>query len=262
MDIRIGLFGASGRMGAEILAAVEREQRRGTKIAVVCGVAAEGEACVGKKLLGLERPIGTEFDPSEVNVIVDFSAPEGTVKALEAAYQHKLPILVGTTGLPESYGPILEKVASVAPVIRTTNTSVGVNILLKLVNDATKMFGEAVDIEIVETHHKKKKDAPSGTAISLGESAAAARGVELKQVMKTDRTPMKEERGKGTIGIQAVRGGDVVGEHTVFFLGDGERVELTHRATKRAIFADGAVRAAKWLVGKKPGKYSMFDVLS
>ena len=266
--VNICLVGASGRMGQEILASVRRSRERGESIEVAYGVVAAEDPLVGQKVPDILSPLVSEVEPGcgGANVVLDFSSPQGTLIALEAAYQNRLPLLVGTTGLPAEYGPIFEKTASVVPLVRTTNTSVGVNTMLQLVYQAAQMLDPQTDIEIVETHHRAKKDAPSGTALSLARAAAEAREAVFAQVLETGRTGMTGERKRGAIGVQAVRGGDVPGDHTVLFLGDGERLEITHRVGKRAIFADGAVRAAVWLAGRgqqsgSAGMFTMADVL-
>lgn len=264
MEIRIVLFGATGRMGKEVIAAVERTSSPSCRYTVIGGVSIEGDAALGKIVSGVRSPLTSDWVPEyeESDVIIDFSSPAGTQKALRAASVAKRPLLVCTTGLSSSLDRDFARVAEVAPVIRTRNTSVGVNTMLKLVAQAAQMLGSGFDVELTEIHHRWKKDSPSGTAISLLESVAEAKGVSLDDVLTSGRSGMSEGRGDFEIGAQAVRGGDVAGDHTVYFLGQGERLEITHRVTARAILADGALRAAKWLAEcRHPGMYSMLDVL-
>jgi 4-hydroxy-tetrahydrodipicolinate reductase len=257
------LVGATGRMGREIIDSAAR-----SGLTVVGGIVEEGNPLSGKHLPGVEAPLCEgwcdEFRSAEV--VIDFSSHEGTVTALEIAYQQKIPVVIGTTGLTQALDPIFKKVSEGVPVVKTSNTSVGVNILLQLVREATTLFGESVEIEIVEAHHRAKKDAPSGTALTIAEAIQSARG--RKSPLVSGREGKAEVRTADEIGIHAIRGGDVVGEHTVLYLGDGERVEIAHKVTKRSAFADGAVRAALWALAKwnsdrttSPGLYSMADVL-
>ena len=268
-EIRILLVGASGRMGREVVASVQRKAQTGEKITVVGGLVDERDGELGKNLAGIPGVLRAEWNSEfeSANVIVDFSGPGGTKKAISIAGERKIPLLICTTGLSKEIRAAAEKVAQLVPVIIASNTSVGVNALFKLVYQATQMVGLDFDVEISETHHKMKKDAPGGTALSLGEQVAKARGEDLRDILVEGRSGAEALRKKGELGINAVRGGDVVGEHTVYFFGAGERIELTHRATSRAIFADGAVRAAQWLVGavkagKSAGMFSMADVIS
>lgn len=209
--------------------------------------------------------VSSEYLPqfSQADVIIDFSAASGTKSALEFAVKHKIPLLVGTTGLSQELDSLFKRSALAIPVIRANNTSVGVNTLLGLVEKASQLLSGTFEVEITEVHHHHKKDAPSGTAVSL--LAAVEKGRETSKLHKAaplyGRYGMIGDRPSDEIGVHALRGGDIVGEHTVFFFGEGERLEFTHRATDRSIFATGALRAARWLAGEKPGMYSMADVL-
>lgn len=267
-EYKIILVGATGRMGAQVVSACARASSSEECFVVLGGMTVEGDKSVGFAVPGVELPITSEWSSSfdSADVIVDFSSPAGTRKALESAARAKLPLLVCTTGLGAEFEPLFAAASKVVPVIRASNTSVGVNAMLKLVSQASKLLGPSFDVELVELHHRGKKDSPSGTAISLAQSIAKAKDVNLSDVSVQGRSGLSDGRRDEEIGIQAVRGGDVAGEHTVFFLGQGERLEITHRATNRAIFADGALRAVKWLCqqkesGVRPGLYSMLDVL-
>ena len=227
---RIFLFGASGRMGRAIAAdAAARDD-----VAVVDG---------------------------EADVFVDFSAPDALAGHLEAARAAGKAILIGTTGLTEEHQHLIDAAAAEIAVIQAANTSLGVNLLSHLVRETAARLGTDWDIEIVDMHHRMKADAPSGTALLLGRAAAEGRGVALDAVAERGRDGMTGAREAGRIGFAALRGGSVAGDHQVIFAGEGERIELGHRAESRAIFARGAIRAALWLAGKPAGRYDMADVL-
>ena len=226
---RIGLFGAGGRMGTAIAAAAaERDD-----VAII------------------------EEIP---DVYVDFSAPPALGSHLAIAIDAKVPIVVGTTGLADAHQRLIDEAAAKIPVLQAANMSLGVNLLAHLVRETAARLGEEWDIEIVEMHHRHKVDAPSGTGLMLGRAAADGRGVKLDRVADRGRDGMGA-REAGRIGLAALRGGSVAGDHQVIFAGEGERIELGHRAESRAIFARGALKAALWLCGKPPGRYDMNDVL-
>ena len=250
---RIGILGAGGRMGREVAHAIE------TSSATLAGGADRVDVTgrIGTFDIGHdERALAARSD-----VLVDFSAPVALEPHLDAALAASVPILVGTTGLRPDQHRLLDRAAAAIPVLQTGNTSLGVTLLARLVREAARRLGPDWDIEIVETHHRQKVDAPSGTAQLLGEAAAAGRGASLSELAEEGRAGLDCARTEGAIGFASVRGGTVAGDHTVLFAGDGERLELTHRAESRTIFAHGAVRAALWLVGREPGRYTMGDVL-
>ena len=195
------------------------------------------------------------------DVIIDFTLPEGTVTHAKLAKKYKTALIIGTTGLTQADEEVLEDAAQDVPVVYAPNMSVGINILLALVEQAAERLKDEWDIEIFEAHHKYKVDGPSGTALALGRAAAAARGHNLDNLAVYDRHGHTGAREKGKIGFSVMRGGDIVGEHNVMFLADGERLELSHKATNRKLFVKGALRAAVWLEGKEPGLYSMRDIL-
>jgi 4-hydroxy-tetrahydrodipicolinate reductase len=195
------------------------------------------------------------------DVVIDFTSHEASARHAELCAERGVALVIGSTGFTPEAKARVAAAARKIPVVLSPNMSVGVNVLFELVRQAAKVLGDAYDVEIVELHHKKKRDAPSGTAVRLGEVAAEALGRDPKDTFAFSRHGLVGERPPWQIGLQTVRGGDVVGEHTVFFFGEGERVELTHRATSRDQFARGAVRAAAWLVGKPPGLYDMAAVL-
>lgn len=238
---RIGIIGSEGRMGRALAEAV----------------AAAGETLSG----GIDKG----GDPSALaamsDVLVDFSSPHALEANLDAAAAAGIPIVVGTTGLEERHHWLCDHAAERTAVLQTGNTSLGVTLLAHLVREAANRLGDDWDIEIVETHHRMKVDAPSGTALLLGEAAAAGRGVRLADASVRGRDGISGARESGTIGFAALRGGTVAGDHTVHFLADNERLSLSHLAENRLIFARGAVRAAQWLLGKPAGRYTMPEVL-
>jgi 4-hydroxy-tetrahydrodipicolinate reductase len=196
-----------------------------------------------------------------VDAVIDFTVPAATAAHAKLAADTGCALIAGTTGLEEVHRAALEQAAKCVPVVWASNMSSGVNLMFAITERVARALGSDFDIEIVEMHHKHKVDAPSGTALSLGEAAARGRDVDFDSVKAGPREGITGARELGKIGFAALRGGDVVGEHSVIFAGMGERIELTHRATDRGIFARGAVRAARWTEGRKPGFYAMADVL-
>jgi 4-hydroxy-tetrahydrodipicolinate reductase len=261
---RIAVLGAAGKMGRAILRAIIDEP--GAKLTVA--VERVGSLDLGQDVGALvgTAPTGvlarTQLPArGEADVWIDFSAPIATVANAKAAADAGAALVVGTTGLTAADRAVIAGAAQKVPVVFSPNMSVGVNVLLKLVADAARALGAAYDIEIVETHHRMKRDAPSGTALRLAEAVAEATGRDLEKTARYDRHGDIGPRTQEEIGMQTLRGGDVVGDHTVHFLGLGDRVEITHRASSRETFARGAVRAALWLAGRKAGLYDMRDVL-
>jgi 4-hydroxy-tetrahydrodipicolinate reductase len=262
--VRIAVVGAAGKMGraivraiaetggAQLGAAIDRagSPELGQDAAALAGIAPAGV------LVRAEPP-----QPREVDVWIDFSTPAASVANARAAATGGAAIVIGTTGLAPEDKENIAAVAKTTPIVLTPNMSVGVNVLLKLVADAARALGPGYDLEIVEAHHRMKRDAPSGTALRLAEALAEATGRDLAQTARYDRHGDIGPRTSSEIGIQTLRGGDVVGDHTVFFLGLGERIEITHRASSRETFARGAVRAALWLASRPAGLYDMRDVL-
>lgn len=254
--------GISGRMGMAVFnvlrerghvlaAAFEREGSRG--YGQDAGLLVGGVAC-GVRI----GPI-TESAVALADVVIDFSSPSASLACLDAASAAGKPIVIGTTGFSQEERVRIERAAGRIPLVLSPNMSLGVNLLFKLTEIAARTLA-GYDVEIFEAHHRRKKDAPSGTAIRLLEAVKSA-GPLRQGRMVTGRTGITGERSSDEIGVLAMRGGDIVGEHTVYFVGEGERLELTHRAGTRDTFARGAVAAAEFLIGKKPGLYTMFDVL-
>jgi 4-hydroxy-tetrahydrodipicolinate reductase len=239
---------------ARLGAAVERpgSPALGQDAGVVAGIGAAGV------LIGQGLP---DKAAAHVDVWIDFTVPAATLAAVQAAAARGVAMVVGTTGLSAAQKAELAAAAKQIPIVFAANTSVGVTVLLKLCADAARALGPGFDLEIVETHHRAKRDAPSGTALRLAEALAEATGRDLGATARYQRHGDIGARTDAEIGIQTLRGGDVVGDHTIHFLGQGERVEITHRATSRDTFAHGAVRAALWVSGRPPGLYDMRDVL-
>lgn len=225
--------------------------------AIAEAITAAGEELSGG--IGRDGDLGALAAHSEV--LIDFSSPTALEANLDAAVDAGIPILVGTTGLEERHHWLIDAAAQHIPVLQTGNTSLGVTLLAHLVREAASKLGEDWDIEIVETHHRMKVDAPSGTALLLGEAAAKGREVSLSDTAVRGRDGITGKREAGTIGFAALRGGTVAGDHTVHFLGDNERLSFSHMAENRTIFAKGAVKAARWLQDKHAGRYTMPQVL-
>lgn len=247
--MRVVIIGAAGRMGRAIREALA--EWPGSSLAGAIDRNADADQ-------GITTDLNAVLPGADV--VIDFSAPQMTAAHLAACAAHRVPVLVGTTGLGEGALQAADAAAAQIPVIVAANTSVGVTLLVELVRAAARALPTDFDIEIIEGHHRHKKDAPSGTALALGHAAAAGRGQDLDAVRAAPREGEALRRA-GEIGFAVVRGGDVVGDHTVLFAGSGERVAITHQATDRAIFAKGALRAASWLVGRAPGRYQMSDVI-
>lgn len=237
----IGILGSEGRMGRVI-----------ASIAGDLGASVAGGVDAGGDPLALARGC---------DVLVDFTAPSALEANLSAAVEAGTPIVIGTTGLTAQHHALIDKAAARIAVLQTNTTSLGVTLLARLVTDAAARLGSDWDIEIVEAHHRHKVDAPSGTALMLGDAAARGRDAALNDLKVVDRAGLIGVRAEGTIGFASIRGGSIAGDHQVIFAGPGERIELTHRAESREIFARGAVRAALWLAGRPAGRYTMPEVL-
>lgn len=225
--------------------------------AIAQAIAGAGEDLSG----GVDRDGNVAALSGRSDVLIDFSSPGALEDNLDAAVAAGIPIVVGTTGLEERHHWLIDSAAQHVPVLQTGNTSLGVTLLAHLVREAASKLGEDWDIEIVETHHRMKVDAPSGTALLLGDAAAKGREVSLSDAAVRARDGITGKREAGTIGFAALRGGTVAGDHTVHFLGDGERLSFSHLAENRTIFAKGAVKAARWLQDKHAGRYTMPQVL-
>jgi 4-hydroxy-tetrahydrodipicolinate reductase len=240
--VKIAVTGAFGRMGQTIIKAIEQT---------------DGMA------LGVKLDKGDDLNAvlDQFEVLIDFTRPEATLDYLAICLSANKAMVIGTTGFDDAGLAAINSAAKKMPVVFAPNMSVGVNLSLKLLDMAARVIGDDSDIEIVEAHHRYKVDAPSGTALKMGEVVANALGRDLSKCGVYGREGIEESRNKETIGFSTIRGGDVVGEHTVSFFMEGERVEITHKASSRMTFANGAVRAANWLKGEPAGLYSMKDVL-
>jgi 4-hydroxy-tetrahydrodipicolinate reductase len=261
-ELRVAILGCTGRMGRAILQVMDE-----SAWLTLSGASASA----GSKALGQDagtlaggKPGGVivTADPAVAvkgaGVAIDFTLPEALSANLRAATAAKCPLVIGTTGLDADARTQVCAAAEKIPVVLAPNMSLGVNLLLRLVEIAGSALDDSYDVEISEAHHRNKKDAPSGTALELGRHVALSRGVELEEIAQYERQGV---RRPGSIGFSVFRGGDVVGDHTVTFAGIGERIELTHRASDRVAFARGAIKAARWIAGRAPGLYSMRDVL-
>jgi 4-hydroxy-tetrahydrodipicolinate reductase len=242
MSLRIAVAGASGRMGRMLIEAVE---------------AAPDCTLAGTLDIGHDIAKGL----ADAQVLIDFTRPEGTMAHLTACRERGIKAVIGTTGFSEAQKAGIAAHSKHIALMAAPNMSVGVNVVLRLLDTAARALAEGYDIEIVEAHHRHKVDAPSGTALKMGEVVAAALGRDLKQNAVYGREGVTGERDPGTIGFATVRGGDIVGDHTVMFCGTGERIEIAHKSSSRATYAQGALRAARFLVDKPNGLFDMNDVL-
>jgi len=264
-DMRLVVTGAAGRMGRILVRTIQ--ETPGVKLAGA--LEREGSPLLGQDA-GLiaqcgEAGVTISADPLnavlDADGIVDFSAPAATIEFSALAAQARIAHIIGTTGLSEEHINRISAAARHAPIVRSGNMSLGVNLLALLTRRVARALGEDFDIEIIEMHHRMKIDAPSGTALMLGEAAAEGRGLDLRERSARGRDGLTGARKNGDIGFASLRGGTVIGDHSVIFAGQGERIELTHRAEDRSVFARGAIRAALWAHGRKPGLYSMANVL-
>lgn len=263
--IHAGVVGIAGRMGSLLAQGIIDAD----DMKLAGALEAQGHPAIG-------RDAGTVVgrDPQKVevssafadafascDVIIDFTIPEVTLKTARYAQAEAKQLVIGTTGIDEDQLPVIRRCAQSVPVVMAPNMSIGVNVMFKMASIITRLLGEDYDIEIFEAHHRLKKDAPSGTALGLAQSIAGSRGVRLEDHARYERHGMIGQRHEGEIGIQTIRAGDIVGDHTVLYAGNNERIELKHQAHSRQNFAGGALRAARWLKGREPGLYSMMDVL-
>jgi 4-hydroxy-tetrahydrodipicolinate reductase len=240
--LRLAIAGAGGRMGRMLVEAVAQT----ADMQLVSALGRDGD-------------VETVF--ANADVLIDFTRPEATLKYLALCKKNNMKAVIGTTGFSTEQKQQIEAFAKHIPIVFAPNMSIGVNVSLQLVEAAAEALGLDYDIEVFEAHHQMKVDAPSGTALALGEAAANARGQKLADVAIYERHHATHARERGTIGFSVVRAGDIIGDHTVFFAGPGERIEITHKSSSRATYAQGAMRAAKFLADKKTGLFDMRDVL-
>jgi len=262
---RIAITGAAGRMGRSLIEAVHQAPGMELTVALerpestLLGSDAGDLAGIGKLHVPLVANLGAVTDAFDV--LIDFTRPESTLANLEVCRAAGRRMVIGTTGFSAAQKSEIAGAAHDIAVVFAPNMSIGVNLCFKLLDTAARVLGNAVDIEVIEAHHRHKVDAPSGTALRMGEVVAAALGRELKDCAVYGREGHTGERDNRSIGFETIRAGDIVGEHTVMFAGAGERVEITHKASSRMTFANGAVRAAAWTMGREAGLFDMQDVL-
>ncbi|ANJ66538.1 4-hydroxy-tetrahydrodipicolinate reductase [Halothiobacillus diazotrophicus] len=265
MSCRVGVAGVNGRMGRVLVEATVQHAECTLGAALV----RPGSAALGQDA-GLIAGIGTLHCPvrddlssacADFDVLIDFTSIEATLNNLAVCREAGRAMVIGTTGFSPEQKALLQDAARDVPIVFAPNMSIGVNVLQRVLAQTAALLGEGYDVEIIEAHHRHKVDAPSGTALRLGEVVAKAYGRDLSEVAIYGREGHTGARDAQTIGFSTIRGGDVVGDHTVLFAGIGERIELTHKASSRMTFAQGAVRAARWLMDQRPGMYDMTDVL-
>ncbi len=263
--IRVAIAGVAGRMGKSLVQAVcEAAELELTVATVRLGstlVGTDVGELAGTGRLGLTACSDLAQVQDQFDVLIDFTNPVATLEQLALCQQYAKPVVIGTTGLDAAQTELIAAAATQIPVVFAPNMSIGVNLCFKLLDMTARVLGDTVDVEIVEAHHRHKKDAPSGTALRMGDIVAAATGRELSEVAVFGREGLTGEREQRTIGFATVRAGDVVGEHSVWFAGPGERIEISHKASGRMAFAQGAARAALWLAGQSAGLFDMQDVL-
>ncbi|WP_201536576.1 4-hydroxy-tetrahydrodipicolinate reductase [Psychrobacter immobilis] len=263
--IAVGVIGAGGRMGRMLIEAVKDNSQTTLNAAIerqgssLVGADAGEVAAIGRLDIAIVDDLISVIN--DIDVLIDFSLPDATEQNMKICAAHNVAMVIGTTGFNEQQEQVLAKVSEQVAIVYAGNYSTGVNLSLKLLAMAAKAFGNDADVEVIEAHHKHKIDAPSGTAYMMAEAVAEARGQNLKDVAVYGREGQTGEREAGTIGIHAIRGGEIIGDHTVMFIADGEVVEITHRARARMTFAAGAVRAATWVMQQSAGQYNMQDVL-
>jgi 4-hydroxy-tetrahydrodipicolinate reductase len=263
--IKVGVIGAGGRMGRMLIEAVQDNSKTILNAAIerqgssLVGADAGEVAAIGRLEVQIVDDLKVVIN--DIDVLIDFSLPDATEQNMQICAANNVAMVIGTTGFNEQQEQVLAKASEKIAIVYAGNYSTGVNLSLKLLNMAAKAFGEDADVEVIEAHHKHKIDAPSGTAYMMAEAVAEARGQNLKDVAVYGREGQTGERKAGTIGIHAIRGGEIIGDHTVMFIADGEVVEITHRARARMTFAAGAVRAATWVIKQEVGQYNMQDVL-
>lgn len=262
--MKIAIAGANGRMGRMLIEAVLRADDAiltgALDVANAPGIGNDAGLFLGETTgVRIESDMEKAFMGAEY--VIDFTRPEGTLEHLAYCAKHNIKMIIGTTGFDENGKKAIEDAAKTIPVVFAPNMSVGVNVTMKLIEIAAKNFAEGYDIEVIEAHHRHKVDAPSGTALKMGEVIASAIGRDLRECAVYSREGITGERDPSTIGFSTIRGGDIVGDHTVLFAGTGERIEITHKSASRATYAQGSLRAARFLADKSSGLFDMQDVL-
>ncbi len=264
-QLRIAIVGAAGRMGRQLITAVmQHEHTQLSAVFVRAGspfVGCDAGQLAGSGTADLVVSDSAVTAMNDFDVLIDFTRPESSLQWIEFCQQHNKAMVIGTTGFSEAEKQQITQASHHIPIVFAANFSVGVNLMLSLLQQAAKVMGEDCDIEILEAHHRNKVDAPSGTALAMGEVIADSLDWDLSQQAVYSREGNTGIRPEKTIGFATLRAGDIVGEHTAIFADMGERIEITHKASSRSTFANGAVRAALWLSNKKPGLYSMSEVI-
>jgi len=263
--IQVAIVGAAGRMGRQLLMACAESAEVDCGAALVRSGHPWSGQDAGTVCHGVAMGVSVATDLTAVlegiHVVIDFTLPDNTLATVDTCRRHGKPLVIGTTGFTAAQRDLIQSAAQDIPIVLAPNMSVGVNLCLNLLHTAARVLGEGVDIEIVEAHHRHKIDAPSGTALKMGEVIAATLGRDLDQCAVHGRSGVTGERERRTIGFSSIRAGDLVGEHTVLFADVGERIEITHKASSRMTFAQGALRAVCWVNGRAPGLFDMQDVL-
>ncbi|HBZ49467.1 MAG TPA: 4-hydroxy-tetrahydrodipicolinate reductase [Halieaceae bacterium] len=266
MTIKVGVIGAAGRMGRMLIEAISAEdslelagatERPGSSL-----IGSDAGELAGVGVLNVKVTESLAHFVDGIDVLIDFSSPEATLDHLRVCQEQSVAMVIGTTGLTHAQDQAVEQAAQQIPICKASNFSTGVNVCFKLLDIAARTFGDDVDIEIIEAHHRHKVDAPSGTALSMGGVVANALGRDLAEVAVFGREGQTGPRSRETIGFATVRAGDIIGDHTVIFAADGERFEITHKASSRMSFAKGALRAARWVAKQPADLYDMQDVLN
>ena len=263
--LKIGICGAAGRMGKSVIALCDEIEQLKISAAIehkesgIIGTDVGEQA--GVRHLGVAINDDLASVAGKFDVLIDFTVATSVLKNLEKCRAAKKPVVIGTTGLSDTQKVIIKQISEDIPIVLAPNMSIGVNLCVKLLKIATSIIGKEADIEVIEAHHRNKQDAPSGTALQIGETIANTLGYDLADCATYNRHGIIGERPAGNIGFSSIRAGDIVGEHTVIFAMAGERIEIKHAATTRNIFARGAVRAAQWLISQKCGLFDMQDVL-
>lgn len=255
--MKLAVAGAGGRMGAALIEAIQADGA----LELAAALDAPGSPALGRELGGVKVISDVAAAVSASDVLLDFTRPEGTMRHLDACLKHEKALVIGTTGFSAAQMKTIGEAGKRIAIVMSPNFAVGVNVLFKIAETAARALGDAYDVEIIEAHHRHKVDAPSGTALKMGEVIAGAIGRDLKQCAVYAREGVTGERDRSTIGFSTIRGGDIVGDHTVLFAGTGERIEITHRASSRATYAQGGLRAVRFLAGRPDGLFDMFDVL-
>lgn len=266
MTIKVGVIGAAGRMGRMLIEAISADdslelagatERPGSSL-----IGSDAGELAGIGVLNVKVTESLDHFADCIDVLIDFSSPEATLDHLRVCQKQGIAMVIGTTGMTHEQDTAVEQAAQHIPICKASNFSTGVNVCFKLLDIAARTFGDDVDIEIIEAHHRHKVDAPSGTALSMGGVVANALGRDLADVAVFGREGQTGPRSRETIGFATVRAGDIIGDHTVMFAADGERFEITHKASSRMSFAKGALRAARWVAKRPADLYDMQDVLN